>query len=175
MLQLQYIIGEDAFWKGMKRYFNEWGFKHPTPNDFIRVMEKESNLELNWFVDLWVGTTQHIDYSIEELNKEKKKRSSVVLQRKGALPMPLDIKVVDKDGNASWYYIPVGLMRGEKPVEAGQEGRIILPDWEWTHPTYTFELETIKRKVVSIEIDPSTRLADLNNTNGIYPFPKERK
>ena len=175
LLQLQYIIGEDAFWKGMKRYFNEWAFKHPTPNDFIRVMEKESDLELNWFMDLWVGTTQHIDYSIEELNKEKKKRSSVVLQRNGALPMPLDIKVVDKDGNTSWYYIPVGLMRGEKPVEAGQEGRIILPDWEWTHPTYTFELDIRKRKVESIEIDPTTRLADLNNINGIYPFPKERK
>jgi hypothetical protein len=175
LMQLEYIMGKDAFWKGMKRYFNDWGFKHPTPNDFIRVMEKQSDLELNWFMDLWVGTTQHIDYSIVELNKEQKNRSSVVLQRNGALPMPLDIKVVDKYGNTSWYYIPVGLMRGEKPLEAGQEGRTILPDWEWTHPTYTFELDIKKRKVDSIEIDPSTRLADLNNTNGIYPFPKERK
>lgn len=175
LMQLEYIVGKDAFWKGMKRYFNTWKFKHPNPNDFIRVIEKESGLELNWFTDLWVGTTQHIDYSIKELDKRKKGRSAVVLERVGALPMPLDVKVVDKDGNVSWFYIPVGLMRGEKPTEVGQEGRKILQDWEWTNPTYTFELDVKKKKVVSIEIDPSNRLADLNNINGIYPFPKERK
>lgn len=175
LMQIEYIIGEDAFWKGMKRYFNEWKFKHPTPNDFIRVMEKTSGLELNWFLDLWVGTTQIIDYSIEELDKEKKGRTEIVLKRNGQLPMPLDIKLLDKDGNVSWYYIPVGLMRGEKPVEKGQEGRVVLPDWEWTSPTYSFEVDVKKKKIASVEIDPSTRLADLNNINGIYPFPKERK
>lgn len=175
LMQLEYIIGKDAFWKGMKRYFNEWGFKHPTPNDFIRVMEKQSGLELNWFMDLWVGTTQHIDYSIEELDKEKKGRTTIVLNRVGSLPMPLDIKVVDKDGNISWFYIPVGMMRGEKPADKGQEGRKILADWEWTNPTYRITLDIKKKKIQSIEIDPSTRLADLNNINGIYPFPKERK
>ncbi len=175
LMQLEYMVGKEAFWKGMKRYFNEWGFKHPTPNDFIRVMEKTSGLELNWFMDLWVGTTQHIDYSIDDLEKEKKGKTIVELKRVGPFPMPLDIKVVDKDGNTYWYYIPVGLMRGEKPADEGQESRIILPDWEWTNPTYSIELDIKKRKIESIVIDPSTRLADLNSLNGIYPFPKERK
>lgn len=175
LMQLEYIVGKEAFWKGMKRYFNEWKFKHPNPNDFIRVMEKTSGLELNWFLDLWVGTTQVIDYSIEELDKEKKGRTEIVLKRNGPFPMPLDIKLTDKDGNVSWYYIPVGLMRGEKPADEGQENRTVLADWEWTNPTYSFEVDLKKRKIESIVIDPSVRLADLNNTNGIYPFPKERK
>ena len=175
LMQLEYIVGKDAFWKGMKRYFNEWKFKHPTPNDFLRVMEKTSGLELNWFMDLWVGTTQHIDYSIEELEKEKKGQTEIELKRIGQIPMPLDIKIVDKDGNTTWYYIPVGLMRGEKPAEKAQIGRVILPDWEWTHPSYTFDVDIKKRKIESITIDPSKRLADLNSTNGVYPFPKERK
>ncbi|MCB0754114.1 MAG: M1 family metallopeptidase [Flavobacteriales bacterium] len=175
LMQLEYIIGKYDFWKGMKRYFNTWKFKHPTPNDFIRVMEKQSGLELNWFMDLWVGTTQHIDYSIKEVDKEKKGLTSIVLEKIGALPMPLDILVEDKDGNQIWYYIPVGLMRGEKPLEAGQEGRRILPDWEWTNPTYTFDIDLKRKHIKSIEIDPSTRMADLNNINGVYPFPKERK
>ncbi|MFC2175561.1 M1 family metallopeptidase [Bacteroidota bacterium] len=175
LMELEYMVGKEAFWKGMKRYFNTWKFKHPNANDFIRVMEKQSGLELSWFLDLWVGTTQHIDYSIEELKKEKKGQTAVELRRIGALPMPLDIKVVDKEGHTYWYYIPVGLMRGEKPADEGQEGRVILPDWEWTNPIYTFNLDVKKQKVQSIELDPSTRLADLNNLNGIYPFPKERK
>lgn len=175
LMQLEYMMGRDAFWKGMKRYFNTWKFKHPTPNDFIRVMEKTSGLELGWFMNLWVGTTQFIDYSIEELDKEKKGSTSIVLKRNGQIPMPLDIRVVDKDGNVIWYYIPVGLMRGEKPAEEEQTNRVILPDWEWTNPTYTFDVDLKKRKIESIEIDPSNRIADLNNVNGIYPFPKERK
>ncbi|MCF8460021.1 MAG: M1 family metallopeptidase [Flavobacteriales bacterium] len=172
LMQLEYIVGKEAFWKGMKRYFNEWKFKHPTPNDFLRVMEKTSGLELNWFMDLWVGTTQYIDYSIEEIEKEKKGRTVIELKRVGQLPMPLDIKVVDKDGNITWYYIPVGLMRGEKPGEEGQINRVVLPDWEWTNPTYEIDIDQKKRKIERITIDPSNRLADLNNLNGVYPFPK---
>lgn len=175
LMQLEYIVGKEAFWKGMMRYFNEWKFKHPTPNDFLRVMEKTSGLELSWFMDLWVGTTQFIDYSIEVIEKEKKGMTVIELKRIGQLPMPLDIRVVDKDGNVYSYYIPVGLMRGEKPAEEGQVNRAVLPDWEWTHPTYEFEIDLKKRKIESITIDPSTRLADLNSTNGVYPFPKERK
>jgi len=175
LMQLEYIIGKEAFWKGMKRYFNTWKFKHPTPNDFIRVMEKSSNLELNWFLDLWIGTTQTIDYSIDEVSKLEKEVTTILLQRRGRLPMPLDIKVVDKDGNTFWYYIPVGLMRGEKPADANQIGRKILPDWEWTHPNYSFNINIKKKKIATIEIDPTGRLADLNSSNGIYPLPKEKK
>lgn len=175
LMQLEYIIGKEAFWKGMKRYFNDWKFKHPTPNDFLRVMEKTSGLELSWFMDLWVGTTQFIDYSIEDIEKEKKGMTVIELKRIGQLPMPLDIRIIDKDGNVYSYYIPVGLMRGEKPAQEGQVNRAVLPDWEWTSPTYEFEIDLKKRKIESIIIDPSTRLADLNNTNGVYPFPKERK
>lgn len=175
LMQLEYIVGKDAFWKGMKRYFNEWKFKHPTPNDFLRVMEKTSGLELNWFMDLWVGTTQYIDYSIEEVDREKGQKTEVVLKRIGQIPMPLDIKVVDKEGKEHWYYIPVGLMRGEKPAEDGQQNRTVLADWEWTNPTYSFDIDVKKKKIESIQIDPSARLADFNAINGVYPFPKERK
>lgn len=38
--QLKYIIGEENFYRGMRRYFNTWKFKHPEPIDFIRVMER---------------------------------------------------------------------------------------------------------------------------------------
>ncbi len=175
LLQLEYIVGKNAFWKGLKRYFYEWGFKHPTPNDFIRVMEKTSGLELNWFMDLWIGTTQVIDYGIKEVRKRKKGLATIELERVGQLPMPLDIRLEMKDGTVSWFYIPVGLMRGEKPADDNQQNRATLPDWEWTHPTYSFNLDVKRKKIKSIRIDPSTRLADLNTLNGIYPFPKERK
>ena len=48
MSQLKYIVGDDNFEKILKRYYNDWAFKHPTPNDFIRVAEKVSNINLDW-------------------------------------------------------------------------------------------------------------------------------
>ncbi len=44
--QLKYIISEETFYKGMRTYYNSWKFKHPEPNDFIRVMEKASGLQI---------------------------------------------------------------------------------------------------------------------------------
>ena len=57
--------------KDWRRYYNEWKFRHPDENDFIRVMEKVSGLELDWYLDYWIGTTHQIDYSLE-LRKNKK-------------------------------------------------------------------------------------------------------
>ena len=51
----------------MKRYFNEWKFKHPNPTDLKRIMEKESGLELDWYWEDFVGTTKTIDYGIKEV------------------------------------------------------------------------------------------------------------
>ena len=41
--QLGYIIGEKNLSKTIKRYYEEFKFKHPTPNDFKRVAEKVSD------------------------------------------------------------------------------------------------------------------------------------
>ena len=48
----------------MKKYFNQWKFKHPTPTDFKKVMEHESNLELDWYFEQFIETVNTVDYSI---------------------------------------------------------------------------------------------------------------
>ncbi|MDZ7645875.1 MAG: hypothetical protein U5K54_01140 [Cytophagales bacterium] len=62
--QLKYIIGTDNFYIGMMRYYNTWKMKHPEPNDFLRVMEKTSNMQLHWYYRYWIQTTKRIDYGI---------------------------------------------------------------------------------------------------------------
>ena len=62
--QIRYIIGEEAFRSGMLRYHDEWKLKHPTDLDFIRLMEKESGMILDWFHEYFVHTTKTIDYGI---------------------------------------------------------------------------------------------------------------
>lgn len=161
--QLGYVIGENARNEGLLKYFNQWKFKHPNLNDFIRVMEKTSDLELDWYYDYFVNTTHKIDYAIDSVGGDDKS-TTVSLKRIGKMPMPMDIYVTLTDGSKKIYYAPLAMMRGEKPNDTDLE-RVILPDWSWTHPTYTFKIDTPLSQIQSIQIDESERLADIYAEN----------
>ncbi len=167
--QLGYIIGEENRNKGLKRYFEEWGFKHPDLNDFIRVMEKTSGLELDWYYEYWINTTHQIDYGITEV-QENDGTATVTLERIGTMPMPMDIVVTYSNGETSTHYIPLGLMRGEKPATGP---RTVEEDWPWTHPQYTLEVDTQGRSIRSITIDPSGLMADVNQDNNRWPITND--
>ena len=168
--QLSYIVGKDVLMRSMRRYFAEWKYKHPTPNDFIRVVEKESGLELTWYLEQWIGTTNRIDYGIKWLQEnDETNKTHVVLERKGKMPMPLDVKVVYKNGKEEWIHIPLRIMRGEKEAEEGMKKFIVKADWPWTYPTYELILDCKDEAIESIEIDPSNRMADIDRSNNSYP------
>lgn len=163
--QLRYIIGTEAFEKGMLRYFDTWKFKHPNANDFIRIMEKTGGIELDWFKEYFVHTTHTIDYSIDEVKGNK-----ITFGKKGIMPMPVDFILKLKNGEEMRATIPLIMMRGVKKNDAlFTENRELKP-WPWTHPTYTVELEVDVDEIEYIEIDPSGRMADINRSNNVFPW-----
>ena len=157
LAQLGYVVGPKTLKKILKRYFNEFKFKHPSPNDFKRVAEKVSDLELEWYLNDWTRTAEKIDYAITY------NEGNAVLERKGLIPMPIELVVTFKDETKKHYYIPTDLMRGlKKELSSSFE---ILPSWGWASPFYSFPLQ---KEVVKIEIDPSGLLADVDLKNNIY-------
>ena len=152
LAQLGYVIGEANLKQTLKNYFNDWAFKHPTPNDFIRVAEKVSGLELDWYLTDWTQTINTIDYGVKSIEG-----TTVTLERIGLMPMPLDVKITYADGSTEDLYIPLQMMRGEKPTSA-----TLKADWAWAYPTYTF---TAKKAVSHVEIDPKNMMADINKGN----------
>jgi len=166
--QLNYIMGKETFQRSMKRYFNEWKFKHPNPTDLKRIMEKESGLELDWFWENFVGTTKTIDYSIREVVANGGK-SDVVLERIGQMPMPLDVVVSYKDGTQENFYIPLEIMRGEK-TEKLYSKTAQMADWGWTYPEYSFTIDRNIADIQAIVIDPSQRMADIDVDNNAWPI-----
>ncbi|MFS4483456.1 M1 family metallopeptidase [Hyunsoonleella sp. 2307UL5-6] len=152
MAQLGYVIGKENLKKTIKAYYDNWAFKHPTPNDFIRVAEQVSGLELDWYLTDFTQTTNTIDYAVKSVNG-----TTITLERKGLMPMPIDIKVKYEDGSTEDFYIPLQMMRGEKPTEA-----TTIKDWAWAYPTYTFET---KKPVKNVQIDASGFMADVDQTN----------
>jgi len=162
--QLGYVIGAKVRDSGLIRYYNEWRFKHPNANDFVRVMEKESGIQLDWYKQYFINTTKHIDYGIDSVAANGNK-TTIRLRRIGEFPMPIDLLVTDKSGNKTMYYIPLSIMFGEKPNEDPAVKRVVKPGWFWTHPTYEVEVDLPFNQLKSIEIDPSQRLADLDRSN----------
>ena len=168
LTQLQYIMGKPVFDKAMLRYFNTWKFKHPNANDFFRIMEKSSGLELDWFKEYFVFTTKTVDYAVKSVEKANRKETRIVLENKGLMPMPLDLTVTYKSGEKEIFNIPLDLMRGAKPGETASVKYTVIPDWQWTNPTYEFVLGEKIRNVVRIEIDASQRMVDANLDNNSW-------
>jgi len=163
MSQLGYVIGEEARDKGLIEYFDTWKFKHPNPTDVMRVFEKVSDLELDWYNEYFVYTTKQIDYGVKEVAGEGDK-TKITLERVNLMPMPMDVVVTYKDGTKEVHYMALRMMRGEKPAETNDK-RIVHPDWGWVNPTYEFSLDRPISDIVSVEIDPSGRMADVDREN----------
>jgi hypothetical protein len=162
--QLKYIIGEDNFYKGMRRYFNAWKFKHPEPIDFIRIMEKVSGMQLKWYLSYFIYTTKTIDYSIRAV-LENEGNTYVTLSRLGDFPMPVDLMLTYKDGSQELYYIALNETLGNKPVENDKILRNDLVAWPWVNPTYTVRINRPAEEIATMEIDPTMRMADINREN----------
>src|SRR5690606_29319786 len=90
--QLGYIAGDETLGKIMLAYYDTWKFKHPDADDFVRVAEKESGLQLDWYKEYWVNTTKSIDYSIDSVWEEGEK-TNIRLKRLGKMPMPVDVLI----------------------------------------------------------------------------------
>ena len=163
LAQLGYIIGESKLNKTLKSYFEEFKFKHPTPNDFRRVAERISGIQLKWYLTDWTQTTNTIDYAIKSID-ENSENTNIRLKRVGNMPMPLDVLVKFEDGSISVYYIPIPLMRGEKENPYMLDW-VVLEDWAWAYSEYQIEINKAKGKVSEVLIDPSFFMADINREN----------
>jgi hypothetical protein len=165
--QLGYIVGAKVRDSIMLVYYDQWKFKHPTADDFIRVAEKVSGIELDWYKEYWINSTKAIDYSISNLTGDNGK-TQITIKRIGKMPMPVDVLLTFKDGTKELNYIPLNLMYGIKQAEDSTP-RFVHEEWRWTHPEYTFEVTRPLKDLKSVEIDPSGRMADIDRRPLIIP------
>lgn len=161
--QLGYIIGDAKRDEVLLQYYKLWRFKHPNVNDFIRVAEQVSDIQLDWYKEYWVNSTKTIDYAIDSLWEESGK-TKIRLRMVGKMPMPVDVALTFKDGQQETAYIPQLIMFGSK-LQEDSIPRTIHEPWKWTHSTYVFEVNQRLMNMKMIEIDPTQRMADINRRN----------
>jgi hypothetical protein len=61
---LQGLIGDEAFYRGMRRYARDWRYLHPYPDDFFRAFQAGAGLELDWFFEEFFRGTGTVDWSV---------------------------------------------------------------------------------------------------------------
>jgi len=144
--------------------------KHPVPNDIKRTAEKVSGLELDWYLTDWTQTTNTIDYEVQAVVAEGD-QTKINLNRKGLMPMPIDVLVVYNDGTQETFYAPLRMMRGEKENPYPQLERTVLPDWSWASPTYSFDVNRPLGDIKAVVIDPSQLMADIDAENNVWQAP----
>lgn len=164
--QLAYLVGKEKVFEILQAYFEEWKFRHPQPNDFRRVAERVSGLQLQWYLTDWTQTTNKIDYAINTI--ENTETGSIVhLERKELMPMPQEVLVLYKNGDTELHYIPISLMRGEKQNPYGINWTV-HNDWTWANPRYELQLDRTLEEVETIVLDPSNLMADVDKSNNYY-------
>jgi len=167
LTQLDYLMGNEALMKTLKRYYREYAFKNPTPNDFIRIAEKVSGMQLQWFLNEFMQTDHVADYAIDKV-EAKGNKTAITLKRLERLPLSIDLFVTDKAGKTQYVYVPLRMTYGEKPNTYPNYPRTVVPAWGWSNLTYTFELDMPLNNIQSIVLDPNNRSVDINRENNIY-------
>ena len=168
LAQLGYLIGEENLEKTLKRYYYDFKFKHPTPNDIKRTAERISGANLDWYLTDWTETTNTIDYGIKSVTKEADKYK-ISLERLGRMPMPIDFLVEYTDGSKESFYVPLRMMSFEKVNPNPEIKRTVLPDWAWAYPTYDYWLKTDKT-IKKITLDQNGLMADIKKDNNVFEY-----
>jgi aminopeptidase N len=163
--QLEYLIGKENLKKTLKKYYDDFKFKHPTPNDIKRTAERITKAQLDWYLTDWTKTTNTIDYGIKKVEQNEGK-ATIVLERIGRMPMPIELTVEYEDGSLENFYIPLRMMHFTKENPNPKVKWTILNDWAWGNANYTFEING--KKINKITIDESELMADISRENNSF-------
>jgi aminopeptidase N len=62
---LRHVVGDDAFFRALRKYATENAYGHVTTASFRSICERESGRPLRWFFDEWISRSGEPSYSVE--------------------------------------------------------------------------------------------------------------
>jgi len=150
---LRYVVGEDAFRRGLREYYARWKLRHVDEHALRGAMEAASGQDLSTFFAEWLHGTPLVDYGVRGVQRERTVdgwRTRIEIERLGDGVMPVDIAV------------PVG----DSVLVVRASGRT---------PREVVEVVTATR-TGRIELDPARQTMDWNYLNNLEgPRPPFRR
>lgn len=114
VLLREVILEPERFDFALRRYANDWAYKHPRPEDFFRSMDNSTGEDLTWFWQGWFRNNWQLDQAVTEVtyNEENPKNGAkIIITNKEQMVMPILIKVEETNGNILDFKVPVEIWR----------------------------------------------------------------
>ncbi len=174
---LENILGEETMLRVLRRFQQQYRFRHPYTADFIAVVNEVSGANYRWFFDELFFTARQFDYAIADVRSEKIRTARgffdtdsgrIKIDRKKA-------RAIDAEKDTTLYETTVKVRRlGEARIGGSyrlpvkmvfENDSVITRYWNGQDRWHIFRLTTAS-KIRYAHIDPETKfLIDANITN----------
>ena len=128
---LRHKIGDDNFWKGIRAYYKAYRNSNAMTNDFQKIMEDASGQNLTEYFNQWLRKPGHPKLEGTWHYNASKKEVTISLnqtQKESFFTFPLEIALVDKNGNKKIETIQIEAKTNKKIVRADIEPTSIVLD-----------------------------------------------
>lgn len=145
---VRYELASDTarFDAALRTYIRRWTFKHPTPADFFRTMDEGLGQDLSWFWRGWFYHTDSVDQGVDP-DRTGRRLAHVFLANRGALPMPVRLRLTFAGGHVQDIRLPVDIWR------SGDRYRYETP---------------APADLLSVVVDPLDALPDVQRANNSW-------
>jgi hypothetical protein len=148
ILLREVVLGEERFDAAMRAYIREWAYRHPKPDDFMRVIEEVAGESLSWFWRGWLQSTELLDQAVVAVEADGAD-TRIQLRNEAGLVMPVLLEIELDDGRVFEQKLPAEVwMRGDDYVYVVDEPG-----------------------VVRVSIDPDFRLPDVDRADNEWRRP----
>lgn len=94
---LRELIGEEAFRRGLRTYYERHRLSHVTEHDLRRSLEAAAGTDLGWFFEQWLHRTAALDFAVDSVTAERGRdgrwRVRFAVTREGDAWMPVTVRV----------------------------------------------------------------------------------
>lgn len=88
---LMNAFGSEKFDMGMRFYFDNWKYKHPSPADLQKTLEYYCNANLSWFIEGLIISKDKLDYKILKHKKLQDESHLLLVKNNGNVQGPVTV------------------------------------------------------------------------------------
>ena len=128
---LRHKIGDDNFWKGIRGYYKAYSYGNAMTEDFQKIMEEASGQNLTEYFNQWLHKPGHPKLQGTWQYSASKKEVTISLnqiQKESFFTFPLEIALVDKNGNKKIETLQIDSKMLKKTVKTDIEPISIVLD-----------------------------------------------
>lgn len=97
---LFWYLGQEEFDRIMQKFYEEWKYKHPYPEDLRKAFEEGTDKDVSWIFDDLIQTNKKLDYAVC-----KEKDGKILVANKGMIQSPVSVTGLNNNEPvfSKWY------------------------------------------------------------------------